>query len=247
MNSGQEMCQYLEWDSTFFGYKIARLIEHRLTLPLLDAVGQWCTTQGIDCLYFLAESDDSQSIQLAENKGFHLVDIRMTYTIAFTPNAPLAQVKTPETCIVRKHCPEDLPALKEIARASHHASRFYFDGHFPVERCHQLYEIWIEKSCAGEADVVWVAEYQQHPVGYISCHNDQQGHGQIGLVGVDASARGQGIGASLVYQAVYWFVTHGCQQVDVITQGRNLSGQRLYQKCGFLTKSVQLFYHKWFS
>jgi hypothetical protein len=34
--------------------------------------------------------------------------------------------------------------------------------------------------------------------------------------------------------------------VNVVTQGRNSKAQRLYERCGFLTRSVQLWYHRWF-
>jgi ribosomal protein S18 acetylase RimI-like enzyme len=35
-------------------------------------------------------------------------------------------------------------------------------------------------------------------------------------------------------------------KVNVVTQGRNVRAQRLYQKSGFATDSVMLWYHKWF-
>jgi ribosomal protein S18 acetylase RimI-like enzyme len=33
----------------------------------------------------------------------------------------------------------------------------------------------------------------------------------------------------------------------VVTQGRNIASQRLYQKHGFVTQSIQLWYHRWTS
>ena len=32
---------------------------------------------------------------------------------------------------------------------------------------------------------------------------------------------------------------------SLVTQGRNLYAQRLYQKAGFFTKGTELWYHKW--
>ena len=32
----------------------------------------------------------------------------------------------------------------------------------------------------------------------------------------------------------------------IICVGRNYAAQRLFQKCGFITKSTELWYHKWF-
>jgi ribosomal protein S18 acetylase RimI-like enzyme len=33
--------------------------------------------------------------------------------------------------------------------------------------------------------------------------------------------------------------------VSVVTQGRNVAAQRLYQRAGFVTASTQLWYHRW--
>ena len=38
----------------------------------------------------------------------------------------------------------------------------------------------------------------------------------------------------------------GAQAVTVVTQGRNRAAQRLYQQCGFLSRDLQLWYHKWY-
>jgi len=109
-----------------------------------------------------------------------------------------------------------------------------------------LYETWIEKSCKGYADAVLVAELQGWPVGYISCHLLDQAEGQIGLFGVSADFQGKGLGQKLVNESLRWFAEQGMRQVTVVTQGRNCRAQRLYQRCGFLTRSVQLWYHRWF-
>jgi hypothetical protein len=39
----------------------------------------------------------------------------------------------------------------------------------------------------------------------------------------------------------------GAQDVAVVTQGRNGAAQRLYQRCGFVTHALDLWYHKWYS
>ena len=69
--------------------------------------------------------------------------------------------------------------------------------------------------------------------------------GSIGLIAVDASSQGSGLGGRLLVSALHYFRNHGMTSVTVVTQGRNLKSQRLYQRCGFLTQSVGLWYHHW--
>jgi dTDP-4-amino-4,6-dideoxy-D-galactose acyltransferase len=240
--SKKNLCQFLEWDTRFFGLKIARVVPHRLHPLTLQAIKDWCAVENIECLYFLADSDDPETVRLAQMGGFDLVDIRVTLEKHVAPgyrtSEGLDQVR------IRPSDSGDVPILKGIARASFRASRFYFDPHFPPERCDALFETWIERSCLGYADMVLVAERQASTAGFITCHLERNS-GEIGLVGVSPDARGKGMGKLLVNAALKWFVNNHVHQVSVVTQGRNTDAQRLYQRCGFLTNQVQLWYHWW--
>jgi dTDP-4-amino-4,6-dideoxy-D-galactose acyltransferase len=208
----------------------------------------WCAAESIDCLYFLAAADDETTVRLAEDNQFRFVDIRLTFERQLADIAPVSETEDSRDSQkpIRLSTPDDVPALRSIARASHLDSRFYFDAGFPAHLCDLLYETWIEKSCQGYADAVLVAEHLGRPVGYISCHLPDDETGEIGLVGVDASAQGLGLGQRLVEAALDWFAAQGRRRVTVVTQGRNCKAQRLYQKCGFKTQSVRLWYHRWF-
>ncbi len=240
------LCQFLDWDSEFFGCRIARLTINRLDSVALCEIMAWCRTNSIDCLYFLSDLGDATTIRLVEENHFHFVDLRVTLD---------AQIKVPvhfdynhPQVSVRTHRPSDISLLRSMARVSYYDSRFYYDSHFPTSRCGDLYETWIEKSCSGYADEVLVAEWSGRPAGYITCHirDQHQLTGQIGLAAVSPDAKGNGIGQQLVRESLRWFGEHNIQQVTVVTQGRNSQAQRIYQRCGFLTRSMQAWYHRWY-
>jgi len=233
------LCQYLKWDSNFFGRRIARVVPTRLTAQSASQIRSWCDSESIDCLYFLADSDHAETVTLAEQACFHLVDVRVTLAIKLEGWAATGPI---QDC-VRCFRAEDLPALRAIAKVSHRDSRFYYDQNLPHSRCDALYEAWIENSTRGYAQQVLVAEVGSQPVGYISCHLASTG--QIGLFAVAENAQGLGLGQQLVFAAFRWFLARNVHEVTVVTQGRNIRGQRLYQKCGFSTRSVQFWYHYW--
>jgi dTDP-4-amino-4,6-dideoxy-D-galactose acyltransferase len=241
-----EHLQYLAWDSDFFGRRIARLTANRLDQHLLREAEAWCYAERIDCLYFLADADHDETVACAEAAGFHLVDLRITLDQRLPTGAP-AGAYQPATAGVRMATTTDIPALRTMAAANHLDSRFYWDPHFPRARCDELYATWIEKSCTGYAEALLVAEKDAAAVGYLSCHLDSDRCGQIGLVGVHRDWQGHGLGRHLVAESLRWFSAAGAERVTVVTQGRNVAAQRLYQKYGFLTHGVQLWYHRWFS
>ena len=245
MNSSTErdpVCTYLEWDSQFFQRRIARLNRHRLDHATMAECAHWCRHHRIDCLYFLADSNNLETPRLAEANDFHLTDIRMT----------LGRVVVPEDFAANsfdgfRHAREDdLRALRTIARTSHRDTRFYFDGHFEQEKCDLLYATWIENSFRGFAQAVLVAEADGEPAAYLTCHLNDQGS-QIGLVGVGEGHRGKGLATKLVRAFLSWSREQGARRALVVTQGRNLPAQRLYQRNGFITSSMDLWYHRWFA
>lgn len=241
---GHGLCQYLDWDSDFFECRIARVTVNRISRETVERVMTWCDSHGIDCFYFLADADDEVTVKLADDNEFRLVDIRVTLERQLD-NVSVVDDRMIQG-VVRPCTPDDVPALRAIARVSHHDSRFYYDSNFPASLCDALYETWIEKSCNGYADAVLVAELQGRPAGYISCHLLDQTKGCIGLFGIGTDSQGRGLGRKLINESLHWFSEQGMRKVEVVTQGRNCKAQRLYQRCGFLTKSVQLWYHKWF-
>jgi GNAT superfamily N-acetyltransferase len=182
---------------------------------------------------------------VAQSNTFRFVDIRLTLDLRDGTVGRAAADNSP--FVVRDAVESDIQALRELARAGHRDSRFYYDGNFSMQQCNALYEAWIEKSCRGWAQKVLVADRGGGAEGYVTCHISDPANGQIGLVGVGEKARGLGMGRYLVCDAIQWFAQEGIGNITVATQGRNVSAQRLYQRCGFVTRSVELWFHKWFT
>ena len=238
----------LEWDTAFFGFKTARLHPLRLNEDIIKYAINYCKKEDVDVMYYLADCHDPLSVKLAEKYSFHFTDIRLTFNLDLEDYTPK---KVGNGFIIRESSLNDIPALRKIAEKSHVDSRYYFDQNYPREACEKFYSDWIEKSCRGFADKVFIAEMNGRIVGYITCNkkpnvNSPRGCGEIILVGVGESAREKNIGTNLIYRALNWFHDEKIRKVTVVTQGRNYGAQRLYQKCGFKTILTQLWYHKWF-
>ena len=175
----------------------------------------------------------------AEDAGFRLMDVRVGLARAAAPVAADPRVRPYE--------PDDLPALRAIARSSHGATRFYADPRFPDERCDDLYDAWITRAVEGWADAVFVAEREGRPAGYSRCHVDAE-RATIGLVAVAPEARGAGLGAALVERGGRLVRRRtGLGEIGVVTQGRSAPALRVYERAGFTVESLGFWFHKWYA
>lgn len=233
-------CEILDWDSKFFGVRIARVIGHQLDRQKAAEIVRAVREDAIQCTYFLA-SPDPATVRIAERTGFQLVDVRVTLAARLLPS----HGGTWQDHGVREVDAADIPVIREIAAHSHMDSRFYRDGHFPPDLCAELHRIWITRNCHGCADAVLVGEHESRPAGYVSCRLKPNGVGEIDLIAVDPSARNIGMGRKLVGHALRWFQEQEVQEVAVATQGSNSAALRLFQRCGFLTTGMQFWFHYW--
>lgn len=240
-----DIAQVLAWDSNFFGKRIAQAEDHQLDPTLAHDLDSWCLDHNIDCLYFLADSNHQDTVALLEKNHYQFMDIRITFE---TKRKPIDQPIPPHITI-RLSQDTDLEHLISISQDAYTSSRFYADPCFSDTAASDLYRLWIKNSMETNfADAVIVAEINQLPVGFVTCKIDQPQHqGRIGLVGVAESARGNQLGQHMMNYALNWFNEQDISRIYVGTQGRNIAAQRLYQRSGFLTHSVQLWYHKWFT
>jgi dTDP-4-amino-4,6-dideoxy-D-galactose acyltransferase len=246
--SNSAPCELLPWDTEFFCCRIARVCGDTLKQEQAEQIDEWSRSNRIRGLYFLSRADDPATIQTAERHGFGLVDIRVTFERMVINSHDSIHPGPPAGTSIRPIQPEDLPGLQAMARMVHTETRFFSDSHFPRQRAEDFYSTWITLEFQGRAQTVLVAaSAANQPLGYVSCHLDPaRREGRIGLAGVNPEVRGRGIGKSLVLAAIDWSRAQGAQEMTVVTQGRNRGAQRLYQQCGFLSRDLQLWHHKWY-
>jgi dTDP-4-amino-4,6-dideoxy-D-galactose acyltransferase len=234
--TGGESFQELAWDSDHFGLKIGRTTSCSADTP--QRAADWALARDLDCVYLLADARDAETLRSAAVAGFRMVDIRVTLS------ADVARAD--DEAGIRVAVAGDVPRLSRLAARSHRNSRFYADGKFPADRCDALFAVWMERSCTDRdfAGVVFVADVGGEPVAYITCAITL-GVGGIGLIAVDESHRGRGLGGLLLKQAHAWFRGQGASRVQVVTQGANTTALRMYERAGFYVERVQLWFHWW--
>jgi dTDP-4-amino-4,6-dideoxy-D-galactose acyltransferase len=238
----QASLETLEWDSNFFSVSIARVGLKNPSLDQLSDAVEEANRREVDCLYWLADSDDPLVARAASRTGFRLVDVRVTLerSLGDTQEARDASLPT-----VRLFRAEDASKLLDIAARSHRDSRFFHDGNFAEDKCAALYQEWVRKACRSRSDAVLVAEVYGQPAGYCVVRTGQNGEGSISLIAVDSRYRRARAGTALVQAALDHSRKSGASVATVVTQARNVASQRLYQRCGFITRSVELWYHRW--
>jgi dTDP-4-amino-4,6-dideoxy-D-galactose acyltransferase len=236
-------CELLEWDSAFFGVRIGRVRGHRLSDDTAAAALEWASREAVECLYFLADAADDDTVRAAERHAFALTDVRFELAASIVPGR-LDLVPS----VIRPAQASDLGRLSRLARTSHRNTRFYADAHFDRQRCDDLYALWLERSFSGElADVVFVPEVDGAPAGYVTVRRTPNGTARVGLVAIDPARRGAGHGAGLLAAAKQWCAARDIRQLTVVTQGRNAAAVRFYERAGFAAESVGFWYHRWSS
>jgi dTDP-4-amino-4,6-dideoxy-D-galactose acyltransferase len=235
-------CRVLGWDTKFWGQRIARLDETSVTPASLRAIDAWCADNRVACVFLLVAAYDRVSTRAAEQAGFFFTDVRMTFRASVADRQSLALRQG-----LRFARSGDRGRLAELARESHASTRFFHDPNFDDERCRDLYGQWMLSSLDGAADAVIVAEADGKAVGYVTCEFDTgEDSGRIGLIAVEPSSQGRGLGSALCEAALDWFAAEGALSVEIVTQGSNVSAQRVFQASGARTVSTELWFHKWY-
>ena len=231
------------WDSAFFGASIAQITAHRAAADELSLAIEQARKESIDCLYFLADADDVETVRAAEASGFALVDLRLTLDCAIDRAGKNVQPSIDGT--IRPARSDDLPRLMALARLSHRNARFHADRRFDPARSDELYAQWIERSVGGDlADAVWVVDVDGAPRGYITASRGAAVT-SIGLIAVEPEYRGRGYGDRLLRTMIHWSASQGAGRVSVVTQGRSAPAVRFYERAGFTASTVEFWYHLW--
>jgi dTDP-4-amino-4,6-dideoxy-D-galactose acyltransferase len=237
----------LDFDTKLFGFKVAKILPLRLATTALGELLNQLRAQNVRLVYWQNNSADSTSQLAARAMHGFLGSTQITY--AMNLNDLPAAVSAAQTEDIKGIAVYQLSSatieLENLAILAGSYSHFRLDPQFPHELFLKLYRAWINNSVNGSiADVVLVAQCDNRIAGMITV-SKKKGRGDIGLLAVDASYRGQNIGTNLVKAAQLYWLQHHLTQAQVVTQKDNLPACRLYEKCGFKNESSENFYHFW--
>lgn len=240
-----QLYQKLEWDSNFFGINIGYISCLRLTPNIERHIKKFIRKEKIDMLEYLCNCHDRESVVTSEKNGYSFVDIRLTFE-QFLNKA--RDIQPREDYFVQKGKGNDIDKLKEIATDIYKYSRYYFDVNFDSAKVVEFYRNWVEKAIRSQFDdYAYVLYHKQEPIGFCTVKKVRKNAAKIGLFGLNSKYVGNGLAKYLLDISLQKLRNEeGINYVEVVTQGRNYVAQRLYQRCGFVTKMTELWYHKWF-
>jgi len=90
-----------------------------------------------------------------------------------------------------------------------------------------------QKIAATENYEIFVAEYDDKPVGLVSGYADGKLTGHIGAMWADPRIRGKGIGRQLLLHVVSYLWDRQCQLIELTVTETNQPAIDLYQSIGF--------------
>lgn len=226
------MIEYLKWESDFFNCKIGKAT---LDSPDIETLLAEKRKEEYERIFFFSEERDHVvEKQIAEYKGY-LADTKVIYH---------RMIKGASSKIggIEEYNGKLTDELKLLAIQSGHESRFRKDS-LLSPLFEKMYITWIEQCIKRKlADVVLVHKINSHIKAFVTLQI-QKKTGIIGLIAVDESLRGQGVGTSLINASVNWLFNQGCTNMEVATQSENIGACRFYEQSGFYIKEKKYIYH----
>jgi len=140
---------------------------------------------------------------------------------------------------------KDKLKLIDLAIQSGIHSRFNIDKNIGKEKFEEMYRLWMINSLNYKiAKEVLTFIENDKLMGVITLMGERD-EAYIGIIAVEHTFRGRGIGEILMKSAEKRLSNLGYNSIKVVTQENNIPACRLYEKCGYVVENVEYFYHIW--
>ena len=230
---------YLNWDSQFFGYSVAKIILDNDACNSLDELLSRLKSEKIRLTYFFVPISENRINKLISDKGAILVDQKTTY---------FKKTEKQEgylNHIIEFQGAEINDKLIELGLQAGLFSRFRLDVNFSQKDYERLYIEWLTKSINKELALKTFIALDDSVITGITTLGVKEGVAEIGLVAVDRNFRGNGIASDLIHMAENDAYLMGFREIKVVTQLQNKIACKLYEKCNFSIESIVNVYHYW--
>lgn len=224
--------EILQWDSHFFNCKVAKF---KNDILLNEDCFKKLYNENVQLVYYSSKNRLTETAN--EYYNVDLVDKKVTF---------LKEIEKSTLINNTESYLEKYPGKKliELAIESGVYSRFNVDAKIGRKKFEELYTQWIVKSVSKEiADDVLVYKMEGEIAGFVTIGQKNE-RADIGIIAVDKSYRGKGIGKSLMKAAENLYFNK-IKLIQVVTQGNNLPALKLYTSCGYKQDNIEYFYHLW--
>ncbi len=233
----------LDWDSQFFGFRVARTTDGTLTKDSVISLLDNAKKNNIKLIYCSILPSDELANQVAILHNAILVDKKMTYSYGVSKDSVIHQVVSNKIKIYEET--EANEKLIPLALQSGVCSRFKRDKNFPQGTSDKLFTIWIQNSVKKiNASEVLVYKEGLEEIGLITLSLFGN-YVSIGLLAVDKFYQGRTIGRKLLDAALKKSIEWEIDTLKVVTQEANKVACIFYEKYGFKLDKVENIYHFW--
>ena len=227
--------KFLEWDTNFFGFKIAKLTIDNIE-ELNNSI-KYLFDNNYNLIYGYSDVLIDNVVLLHQYNG-KLVDKKVTLAfdvidhIKFENNKEIEDVSRINDCLIK------------LSIESGYYSRFKLDSNFQSSKFEEMYTKWIENSVSRKiADHVLVFNKNK---GVLTLkHSKNNYESMIGLLAVDEKSRGEKIGTKLIDFAKNKCKESNMKIIKVTTQLDNEVAMKFYKHNGFQIEKVEYIYHFW--
>jgi hypothetical protein len=255
---GLSKINYCQFDTDIFGLRMGRisylLSNNPNPVEMISAVCEYLRKEQYKFVDVSLDSIKGYWVPAFENSGFKFTGTNVTLLLSLGDLSN--SHSTPPS--IREFKSTDIPYLGDLSAESfsnpvRNLNRFILDGNFPLTKIGDLYKNWFLNCASGErAQKVFTAEVDNRPVGFIACNivYDTASNiktGDVPLNAVSSDYARKGLYRALVYKAMDWFLSEGCDFAEIKTQVSTFAPQRVWLQMGGAPIKYEFNFHKWLS
>lgn len=244
-----------EWDSRFFGLKMATLYSYILDNSIVNQKSvEKCIGRTVEetreekvaCVFSRVGLETPAIIRAQEKVGFHIYDIgcKFRYQSSKAQNSRFNNLES-----LTEPSESDIWELIALSSQLFELDHYHQDSRIGKEAADSMYGIWIRNLYFDESCRVSVSKNFGRIDGFVSIREISQNRGTksrsyvIDLIGVSKENRGRGFGKGLLAWALKQIPP--TSQVYVSTQLSNRAAVQLYLNAGFMPLSYYATMHLW--
>jgi len=236
------LVEKLHWDSEFFNNGIANLDLKTNSLLSTNKLINFVKQNNIKFIQCLCDIKDIKNINLIEKSGFSFYDLRISFSVNIQKTLPKSISKD---FIIREAVSSDKIKIQEISSTLVNDSRFlYYADEIKVK---EFYNVWVENAINKTFDNICyiIAEKRNNEIsGFVTLKYVSKTIYQVGLIAVKEKFQNQSIGSFLLNYLYSKCNLEKIEELNVVTEGRNLAAINFYIKNSFKINKIESWYYK---